>query len=138
MLDLTTEFGRRVDRRLREERTIWLTTVSSNLIPQPRPVWFLWNGETFLIFTQPGAYKLKHIARNPNVSLHFDSDGRGGDIVVFTGEAHVIEGKPDEKEVKAYLEKYAEGMKRIRLSPDGFAQSYRVAIRVKPTGLRGH
>jgi PPOX class probable F420-dependent enzyme len=138
MLDLTTEFGRRVDRRLREERTIWLTTVSSNLIPQPRPVWFLWNGETFLIFTQPGAYKLKHIARNPNVSLHFDSDGRGGDIVVFTGEAHVIEGKPDEKEVEAYLEKYAEGMKRIRLSPDGFAKSYRVAIRVKPTGLRGH
>ncbi len=38
MLDMNTEFGQRVARRLAEERIAWLTTVDSSGTPQPRPV----------------------------------------------------------------------------------------------------
>jgi PPOX class probable F420-dependent enzyme len=137
MLDLTTEFGRRVERRLREEQIIWLTTTGSDQTPQPRPVWFLWTGESFLIFSQPDAHKLRHIARNPRVALNLNTDGEGGDVVVFTGEAVVVQGKAGEDEIKAYVEKYAEGIKRNHMSPEEFAQAAVVAVRVKPTGLRG-
>lgn len=76
MLDLTTEFGQRVIRRLAEEHLIWLTTVSSDGTPQPRPVWFLWDGETFLIYSKSNTYKLNHIVRRPQVALNLDGDGR--------------------------------------------------------------
>ena len=38
MIDTMTEFGARVERRLREEPVIWLTTVRDDLLPQPSPV----------------------------------------------------------------------------------------------------
>jgi PPOX class probable F420-dependent enzyme len=57
MLDTTTEAGVRAESRLREEMIIWLTTVRSGGQPQSVPVWFLWEGETFLIYSQPGRQK---------------------------------------------------------------------------------
>jgi PPOX class probable F420-dependent enzyme len=58
MIDLTSTFGKRVARRLEEERIIWLTTVDSNGNPQPRPVWFLWDGKTILVFSRKAGYKI--------------------------------------------------------------------------------
>ena len=138
MIDPTTEFGQRVARRLKEERIIWLTTVDQNDVPQPRPVWFWWDGETFLIYSMPGTHKLEHIARNPKVALNLDGDGLGGDIVVFTGEARLAEETPPANEVADYADKYQEGFTRINMTPEAFARTYSVALRVTPTSLRGH
>ncbi|HEY8681497.1 MAG TPA: pyridoxamine 5'-phosphate oxidase family protein [Candidatus Dormibacteraeota bacterium] len=44
-LDLATEFGARADKRLREETIGWLVTVSGDGRPQPKPVWFTWDGQ---------------------------------------------------------------------------------------------
>jgi PPOX class probable F420-dependent enzyme len=138
MLDLTTEFGRRVARRLEEEPVIWLTTVGHDLSPQPRPVWFWWDSESFLIYSRPNTHKLRHIARNPKVALNLDGDGRGGDIVVFTGEAQVAQDIPPADQVLAYVKKYREGFARLQMSPEEFAASYSVPVRVRPISLRGH
>ncbi|MFN8594477.1 MAG: TIGR03667 family PPOX class F420-dependent oxidoreductase [Thermomicrobiales bacterium] len=137
-IDTSTEFGARVAKRLAEDRIIWLTTVGSDGVPQPSPVWFLWDGETALIFSQPGTGKLRNIAANPHVSLHLDGDGFGGNIVVLTGEASL---EPDGMKASAnpaYVAKYAEGMKRIGMDPESFAAAYSVPMRMRPTHLRGH
>ncbi|MCA1724947.1 MAG: TIGR03667 family PPOX class F420-dependent oxidoreductase [Thermomicrobia bacterium] len=86
-IDTTTDFGKRVERRLREETIIWLTTVRRDGTPQPTPVWFLWDGENVLIYSRPNQQKQRNIEHSPKVSLHFDGDGRGGDIIVLTGES---------------------------------------------------
>ena len=65
MLDTTSEAGARAEKRLREEAIIWLTTVRSDGQPQSVPVWFLWEGETFLVYSQPGRQKLR-IGFDPN------------------------------------------------------------------------
>ena len=54
MLDFTSPIGQRIQLRLEEEETIWLTTVDASHTPQPRPVWFHWDGETAMIFSQSG------------------------------------------------------------------------------------
>ncbi len=78
--DTSTDFGRRVEGRLREEYLVWLTTVRADGLPQPSPVWFLCDGESVLVFSQPDTQKLRNIERDPKVSLHFDVVGRGGNI----------------------------------------------------------
>lgn len=138
MIDQSTEFGQRVARRLAEERIGWLTTVDASGAPQPRPVWFLWQEDSLLIYSRPGTRKLEHIARNPRVSLHLDGDGQGGNIVVFSGVAAIDGAAPPADQVPAYVEKYSSGIERIGMTAQAFAQVYSVAIRVTVDRLRGH
>jgi Pyridoxamine 5'-phosphate oxidase len=74
MLDTTTDAGARADRRLGEEEILWFTTVRSDGQPQSVPVWFLWDGEMFLIYSQPDRQKLKNIGGNSRVGLHLDAN----------------------------------------------------------------
>jgi PPOX class probable F420-dependent enzyme len=136
MLDTTTEAGARADRRLREEIMIWLTTVRSDGQPQSVPVWFLWAGETFLIYSQPGRQKLKNIGRNARVGLHLNANDRGGDVVRAEGTAEVVQDIPPASEVGEYLEKCRESIARIGFDPDGFARAYSVALRATPDRWR--
>ena len=137
-IDVGSEFGRRADRRLRDELIYWLVTVDPDGTPQPSPVWALRDGETFLVYSQPDTPKLQNIASRPRVALHLDGDGRGGDVVVVTGEARIDSGALPADRVEAYVVKYRDGMRRIGMTPESFARAYSVAIRVTPTRLRGH
>jgi PPOX class probable F420-dependent enzyme len=137
-LDTTTEFGARAARRLRDERIGWLVTVSADRTPQPIPVWFLWDGQALLVYSQPDTAKLRNIALNPRVALHLDGDGQGGDVVILSGEAHVVTDGPPANQVPAYLEKYRQGMARIGMTPEMFARTYSTALRITPTRVHGH
>lgn len=116
----------------------WLVTSTNDGAPRPNPVWFLWDGETVLIYSQPGQAKLKHIERNPAVAFHLDSESDGDDIVILTGTAAIDPSAPKLHEITAYVAKYEDGMRRLNLgTPEEFSASYSVAIRVTPTKVRG-
>ena len=136
-IDTTSEFGARVERRLQQDKVIWLVTTSRDGTPQPSPVWFLWNGQTVLIYSQPDKPKVQNIRRSPRVALHFDSDGNGGDIVVLSGDARVAEHLPPADKVADYVRKYADDIPDIGHSPESMAREYSVPIEVTPTRLRG-
>ena len=137
MLDFTSKFGQRVNGRLQREQIIWLTTVDSDNTPLPRPVWFHWDGETVLIFSEGDTAKLWHIERNPKVSLNFNTDEEGGDVAVLLGETRVLEEPPAQTRVKAYLRKYKEGLEDLDTTPDEFMGLYSVAILVTPHSMQG-
>ena len=137
-IDTGSEFGGRAARRLGDELVYWLVTVGSDGTPQPSPVWALWDGETFVIYSRPDTPKLRNIASRPRVALHLDGDGRGGDIVIVTGDARLAADAPAADRVAAYVTKYREAMRRIGMTPESFARAYSVAVRVTPAGLRGH
>ncbi len=137
-IDTSTEFGARVERRLVEDRIIWLVTTDGNGAPQPSPVWFYWDGETAIVYSQPNTPKVRNIEANSNVSFHFNSDEYGGDVVIFSAEASIEPEAPPAYDVPAYIEKYDDGLKSISLTPETFAAAYSVPVRLRPTGLRGH
>lgn len=138
MIDLETKFGRAVARLLKNEYVIWLTTVDSNLTPQPRPVWFIWEADSFLIFSQPHAHKVKHIAKNPGVALHFNTDETGDkNVIVFTGEASIDASCPPAHNIPAYFKKYKTGISDLNTTPEGFSAEYSTAIKINPTDVRG-
>lgn len=136
--DQKSPFGRRVRKRLRREVVIWFSTVGADGTPQPNPVWFVWQDNGFLIYNRSEANRLTHIRHRPRVSLHFDSDGQGGDIVVFKGRAGRLTDAPLPHEQPAYLEKYGDGMTRISGSPEKFSQDYPVAVHIDLDRVRGH
>ncbi|HEX8998037.1 MAG TPA: TIGR03667 family PPOX class F420-dependent oxidoreductase [Ktedonobacterales bacterium] len=135
--DPSTPFGARVAARLRDESTIWIVTVGADGTPQPNPVWFLWDGLSFLIYSLPDAARVAHIRRNPRVALHFDSDGEGEDIIVFTGQASEAPDAPSADQNPAYIAKYGEQIKEISGDPAAMAAQYSLALRIRPDKVRG-
>ncbi len=133
----STPFGERVARRLREERVIWLTTISADGTPQPNPVWFLWDGSSILIYSLPNAARIANLKRSPRVALNFDGNGKGGDIIVLTGEVRISQDDPPADPLPAYVEKYRDFIARRFGTPEAFAAKYSVALRITPTKVRG-
>ncbi|WP_216208322.1 TIGR03667 family PPOX class F420-dependent oxidoreductase [Amycolatopsis aidingensis] len=131
-------FGDRVRRRLRTEPVIWLVTVGADGTPQPNPVWFLWEGgNTVLTYNLPSAYRMTHMRNRPQVSLHFDSDGEGEDIIILKGTAEFAEDQQSALETPAFLEKYREGMVRVTGSPERFSATYSAPVRIRIEKVRG-
>jgi PPOX class probable F420-dependent enzyme len=136
--DPATAFGKRARRRLRDEQVIWFTTVAADGTPQPNPVWFWWDGETeILVFNRPDARRLANIRERPQVSLHLDGNGRGGDVVVVRGTASVEDDPVPAYRVEGYAKKYRQGMVRVSGSPEAFSEDYRVVTRIRVTRIRG-
>lgn len=136
-LDPNSEFGARVLRRIQDDLIAWLTTVDAKLTPRSVPIWFYWDGESFLVYSQPNQLKLRNIARNPRVGVHLRATETGGDIVVFTGEARHDPTAPAADEIVAYVEKYRDGLKGLGMTPSQFAASYSVPIRITPDRVSG-
>jgi len=136
MLDFNSPIGRKIKRRLREEQIIWLTTVDSHNTPQPRPVWFHWDGSDILIFSQARAAKVRHIIRNPKVALNFNTDSSGGDVSVMIGEAHVQTEALPVNRMRNYMRKYRQGLQDIGLAVAEMQAEYPVIILVTLLSLR--
>ena len=101
-----------------------------------RPVWFVWDGDTFLVFSQPTSAKVRHIAANPSVCLHLDPDEWGENIVIVSGEARMAPDHPPADETPAYLEKYAWGFERLGVSASDYANDYSTPILITFSRLR--
>jgi PPOX class probable F420-dependent enzyme len=136
VLDPSNQAHARAAERLRGERVAWLTTVRADGQAQSTPVWFLWDGDTFLLYSQPDAQKVRNLAANPRVSLHLDDDGEGGDVVTFEGRATVEPDTPRADRVDGYLAKYQAAIEALGYEPGPFAHTYSTAIRVRPTRVR--
>lgn len=136
-IDTTSEFGRRVMRQLEGDQVIWLTTVGADGTPYPSPVWFFWQDDQLLIYSQPDAPKVRNIAARPKVALNFNCDFHGHEVVSFSGIAQIDPAAPPADQVPAYRAKYAEGIVGLEMTPERFAAAYSTAIRVVLTRLRG-
>lgn len=137
IIDTSSEFGQRVAKRLADEQIAWLATVDGSGTPQPNPVWFIWDGQTVLIYSQPDQAKIRNVERSGRVSLNFNSDFHGGDVAILTGTATIEPTGPAADQNPAYIQKYADGIASINMTPESFASSYSVPIRITPQKLRG-
>jgi len=139
MLDFNSKFGRTIKKHLKNQYFVWLTTVDAKGTPQPRPVWFIWEEDSFLIFSQPNAYKVKHVKNNPKVSLHFNTTDNAGekDVIVFYGQASIDNKTLPAHKLPAYMRKYKTGILGLNATPKEFSEEYSTAIRIKPTEVRG-
>ncbi len=136
ILDLSKPAHEAAAARLSEETIVWLTTVNPKGQPQSSPVWFLWDGEEFLIYGSKTGPKTPNIRSNPRVGLNLDGNGRGGGVVVIEGTARIDEAGPVLSEVNDYLAKYGAMIEGNGWTPESMAQDYPHLIRVTPNKAR--
>jgi len=129
------EIPSQVTERLAKEQVIWLTTTKADGTPLPNPVWFIWDGRQFLVFTEPGSVKMKNMVRSPHVALNLNSNADGGDVAIFQAEADLTRTTPSEAEFSAYVSKYEEGMREMGLTREILATGYHV-VRLTPIKYR--
>jgi PPOX class probable F420-dependent enzyme len=135
-LDLNDPGHAAVDERLRSGLVVWLTTVTPAGQPQTTPVWYHWDGATFLFYSQPGRPKLANIAANPLVSLHPVGDVDAEDAVTIEGTTALDPSAPPGDQIPAYVTKYLGLIDGFGWTPASFAADYSVAVRVTPTRFR--
>jgi PPOX class probable F420-dependent enzyme len=135
--DTTTPFGQRVERRLADEQVIWLVTTDRSGTPQPNPIWFIMEGSTLLLYSQPGAAKVRHIQERPRVALNFNTSEDGEDVVVLLGSAAIDPAAPPVDKLPAYVAKYSAALPGINKTAEEMAAEYSTAIRVTIERVRG-
>lgn len=125
------ELTKKIEKHLVNDEIGWLTTVTPSGRPAPRPVWFLWDGSAVTVYSQPNVAKLKHIAANDQVSLHFNSAPDGGDVVVISGRAEIVGDAPLPSALPALADKYRARIEAMGYAPEWY-DSYSTAIRITP------
>ena len=133
ILDLTKERHAHIDQRLRENTIVWLNTVRPDGRPHAVAVWFLWDGESFLIFSRPKNQKVYNIQQNANVLLAIDDTHEGDDPITIEGTATLLAPGEADVTADAYVAKYGEDIKGIGFTPEQMAAEYSQAIRIIPT-----
>ena len=133
ILDLTKERDAHIDQRLRKDITIWLNTVRPDGRPHAVVVWFLWDGEAILIFSQPKTQKLRNLHHNPNVLLAVDNTREGSDPITIEGIATLLKPGEVNTALPGFVEKYGEYIKQIGYTLEEMAAEYSQPIRIIPT-----
>lgn len=101
-----------------------------------RPVWFVWDGESILIFSKPTAAKVRDIEANPEVCLHLETDEWGENVVIVAGRARIAPDHPPVDETPAYVEKYAWGFERLGVDAHDYAEEYSTPVVIAFERLR--
>ena len=136
MLDLSEEASAALEERLRTENIAWITTVTPGEQPQSSPVWFLWDEGEFLVYAQPHSWKVRNIGAHPEVSLHLNSDAKGGRVVTFEGSARIGEGHSPGHQFAPYVAKYGDGVADFGMTWEQLGAEYSTALRITPSRVR--
>jgi PPOX class probable F420-dependent enzyme len=123
----------RIDRMLRSESVVWLSTVGPDGQPHLVPIWFSWDGETVLIASKPHARKVANLRANPAVMLALGEPDDDFDVGMIEGVAELPSETATELLPAAHLAKYRTQMAAIGLTPEEFLRTYSQVIRVRPT-----
>ncbi len=121
---------------MRSNIIAWLTTVGSDGRPYTVPVWFLWEGNTILIFSQPHKQKIRNLRKNARVTLALDETKEGEDVVIVEGTAELLDNPEISVMLPAYVAKYGALIQDMGWTPASMAADYSRAIRVTPTKFR--
>ena len=134
-LDPTHPKYAHVDQRLRAEPIIWLSSVRPDGRPHLVPVWFLWDGASIFIFSQPGAQKIRNLQANPNVTLALEAADEGADIAILEGTAAIFETKDWDHILPAYTAKYAQPIHEMGSTIETMMADYSKLLQITPARL---
>ena len=122
----------RLDRFLSSEPVVWLSTVRPDGAPHLVPIWFTWDGSSLLVFSKPGAQKVRNLRANPVAMLALGEPEDDFDVALAEARVELFDA-PATELPDAHLTKYADRMAALGLSPEEFIATYSQVLRITPT-----
>jgi PPOX class probable F420-dependent enzyme len=114
----------------------WLGTVRPDGRPHLVAIWFLWDGETILIFSKKDQ-KIRNLQSNQQVIFALDDTKGGGEVIVIEGEASLLEPGSVTPALPAYEAKYASQLTRFGWTGESMGREYTEPIRITPKRFMG-
>jgi PPOX class probable F420-dependent enzyme len=133
VFDSGSELDTHARDRLATDMMGWLTTVTPEGQPQTFPMWFLWEDEELLIYSDRRAKRNGNVRANPRVSFVLQGDRKGNNVVIIEGVARIDEAAPPPPAHIAFQAKYGASIIESFNSPEEHAERYNVPIRIRPT-----
>jgi PPOX class probable F420-dependent enzyme len=131
-LDPTHPKYAHVDQRLRSEPILWLSSIRPDGRPHLVPVWFLWDGASIFIFSQPGAQKIRNLQANPAVTLALEAADEGADIAIIEGTAAIFAITDWDRILPAYTAKYEQTIREMGWTIETMTADYSKVLQVTP------
>ena len=123
----------RIDRLLRSEPVVWMSTVRPDGVPHLIPIWFSWDGDAILVASKPHAQKVRNLRENPVVMLALGKPDEDFDVGLLEGRAELLDVPSSAVLPASHLAKYRAAMSAIGLTPEEFLATYTQVIRITPT-----
>jgi PPOX class probable F420-dependent enzyme len=123
----------RIDRMLRHEPVIWVSTVRPDGSPHLVPIWFSWDGERVFIASKPNAVKVRNLRANPKVFLALGEPDEDFDVGMLEGVATISERTTAELLPAGHLAKYRRQMAESGLDADEYIRTYSQPVLITPT-----
>ena len=128
----TTVAATRIHGFLEREPVVWLSTVRPDGGPHLVPIWFWWDGEALLVFSKPGAQKVRNLRVQPSVMLALGDAEDDFDVGLLRGRAELLDQPTREVLPPEHLAKYADKLATIGVSAEEYAATYSQVIRIVP------
>jgi PPOX class probable F420-dependent enzyme len=93
------------ERLVRRMRNAVVATTGPHGTPLVSPVWYVWDGERFLISTPAWTAKVRDVRRDPRIAVCVD-DQISGDYLTAYGTAELVEGEAVKEMTEPLLLKY--------------------------------
>jgi PPOX class probable F420-dependent enzyme len=122
---------------LERDEVIWLSSIRPDGRPHLVPVWFVWNDDSIVVFSKPGAQKVRNLRRDPRAMVAIGEATAGFDIELIEAEADVAPGSSDETARERFATKYEAALRRAASTVEEFATVYSQSIRLRPTRWLG-
>jgi PPOX class probable F420-dependent enzyme len=113
------------------QRNLVMSTVRPDGAPQISPVWYLFDGEAFIISTAKETAKWHNLLRDPRIALCVDEPDTGRMIVAY-GRAELADQDIWET-TRTLVEKYVKGAVAVQAHMERIFKNWtRVIVKVKP------
>ncbi|HSL75977.1 MAG TPA: pyridoxamine 5'-phosphate oxidase family protein [Candidatus Limnocylindrales bacterium] len=117
---------------LEHSDVVWLGSVRSDGRPHLVPVWFVWDGSSFVVFSKPHAQKVANIRADPRVTVAIGQPDERFDVELVEGIGQLEPARADVAASDAFAAKYRRLAATAGVTIDQFASIYSQAIRIHP------
>jgi PPOX class probable F420-dependent enzyme len=127
----------RVERFLRTEEVLWLSTFGTDGFPGLVPIWFSWDGETILVVSKPNAEKVADMRARPRVMIALGNAEEDFDVGLIEARAELPDTPADRFLPESHWTKYAADLASIGLTREEYVRTYSQAVRLVPVRFLG-
>ena len=127
----------RIDRFLRTEEVLWLSTFGTDGFPGLIPLWFSWDGTAVRVVSKPHAEKVQDMRADPRVMVALGNAEDDFDVGLIEARAELLDTPAGDFLPESHWRKYARDLAGIGLTREGYVATYSQSIRIVPVRYLG-